>query len=78
METINKTDLQSTKGHVLDELTLEQFHKISIKLHKRTTPEHNRITNYTRVPKCRSELISANGLCEIHVCAHDPSFAQGI
>ena len=63
----NRTDFQCTKGHVLDKLTLEQFDKISVKL-------QNRITNNTRVPRCRSELRSANGPCEIHVFAQDPSF----
>jgi len=29
METKDKTDLQCTEGHDLDELTLEQFDKIS-------------------------------------------------
>lgn len=77
-ETIKETDLHCTEGHYLDELTPEQFDKISVKLHNRITPEHNRITNNTRVPKCRTELKKGNGPCKIHVFWVHPSFAQGI
>ena len=44
METIKETDLQCTKGHYLEEFTLKQFDKISVKFHNRITPKNNRIT----------------------------------
>ena len=77
MKTIKETDLQCTKGHYLEELTLKQFDKISVKLHNRITPKHNRITNNTRVSKCRTELKKGNGPCKIHVSGFIPVLPRG-
>ena len=77
MKTIKETDSQCTKGHYLEELTLKQFDKISVKLHNRITPKHDRITNHTRVSKCRTELKKGNGPCKIHVSGFIPVLPRG-